>query len=221
MVVVSLVGWSLLISRGRRENPCLRRYEFRLAFSAVILATNVFSLSMRLIPERWNLDSSLPLHLCDFAWMASCWSLIVQERRHALAHQMVFYWGLGLSTQAFIQPTLHHGIQTLDYWFFWIPHWQIVAVGLLNYFGFGLRPSWAGFRRTVAWTVFLVLCVTAMNIVLETPYCFTGRGTPENPTVVDVFGPWPWRILVLFAVVIAWFAILTKLCSDRSGQKEL
>ncbi len=220
VVLASLVAWGLLITWGRKEGSCLRRYEFRLAFSAAILATNVFWFFMRIMPDRWSLDSALPLHLCDFAWMACCWSLVVSDKRLSLAHQLVFYWGLGLSTQAFIQPTLHHGIATLDYWFFWLPHWQIVAVGLLNSISFGMGPTWKGFRRTVMYTVILVLCVTAVNIVLATPYCFTGRGSPENPTVLDFLGPWPWRIFVLFAIVISWFAVLTKLCARRPRRKE-
>jgi hypothetical integral membrane protein (TIGR02206 family) len=195
--------------RGKAADP--QFYWARLALAATILWASTFWTFFKLLPEHFNPDSAFPLHMCDFAWMAATASLVVSENRRALVHELVFFWGLGLSTQAFVQPTLSDGAQTIDFWLFWIPHWQIVAVGLLNYFAFGFRPTRQGFLRASVVTVILGMVVTCINIMHDTPYCFTGRGTPDNPTVVDFLGPWPWRIPILFVIVIAWFALLTKI----------
>lgn len=186
-------------------------YGVRLFMAATTLWTSTFWTLYKLNPERFNPDSAFPLHMCDFAWMAATVSLIRSEDRHALSHQLVFFWGLGLSTQAFLQPTLNDGFKTIDFWLFWIPHWQIVAVGLLNFMAFGFRPTKQGFIRASLVTVALGTLVTVINVVFDTPYCFTGRGTPDNPTVVAFLGPWPLRIPILFSIVIAWFALLTKI----------
>ena len=34
----------------------------------------------------------------------------------------------------------------------------------------------------------------ALNLAIDTSYFFTGRAAPENPTPLDLLGPWPLRL---------------------------
>ena len=47
------------------------------------------------------------------------------------------------------------------------------------------------------------------NLLFSTSYCFTSRWTPMNPTILDVLGPWPLRILWMYLIGAAIFALMT------------
>src|SRR5690349_3060666 len=46
---------------------------------------------------------SLPLQICDLAWIFVAWALLTG---HPVASALTYYWGLTLSVQALLQPTL-------------------------------------------------------------------------------------------------------------------
>src|SRR5205085_885108 len=56
-----------------------------------------------LLPWMWNVSYSLPLQLCDLAWITAVYALWTRRR---WAHALLYYWGLTLSSQAFITPEL-------------------------------------------------------------------------------------------------------------------
>ena len=172
------------------------------------------------LPEHFAWSHSLPLHLCDFAWIAAGWSLWSGGDPQRLRHQVPVLWGLALSLIAFVTPTLTSGPGGLHFWSFWITHWQILAVCLWNLVQ-GTRPDLRGLRGTLLLTAAAFALATAVNLVLmnfghDTSYFFTGDSLPSRPTPLDALGPWPLRILwiallgVLALVLIALPFLLTR-----------
>ena len=219
VIVLSLLSWGGLLWWARRSGSRDAAYVLRLGLAAFILATNLFWTYYKFRPERWNPDSSWPLHLCDFAWMAGVISLLTAKGEGALIHELTFFWGIGLSTQAYFTPTLRDGPALIDFWMFWLAHWQIVALPLLNVLAFGMRPSLAGARRSIVVTILLAAPITVVNLLADTPYFFTGKGSPDNPTMIDHLGPWPWRLITLTAIVSMWFLILAFIFRRRQSER--
>ncbi|MEZ6196561.1 MAG: TIGR02206 family membrane protein [Planctomycetota bacterium] len=207
VVVAALAILVALVRRARRVKGSPEERPFRLRLGMAILAGNLAMQTYRLLPAHWNPDVSLPLHLCDFAWMAAAWSIL--SRRDGPGW-LVYYWGLGLSWQAFLTPTVDDGFAHPEFWAFWFLHGGIVAVALVNAFAFGPRPSWRGFVFTVATTLVLFLAVLGVNLALDTPYFFNSpddghvEGTP-----IALLGAWPLRLVWLGLIVIGLFALMT------------
>ncbi len=65
-----------------------------LAFGVASTVTELFPFSAR---------HSLPLQICDLAWIFVAWALLTA---HPLPLALTYYWGLTLSVQALVQPTL-------------------------------------------------------------------------------------------------------------------
>ena len=215
VVVASVVGWWAIVrlARRSRNRPGETRLRWGLAGAILLLEGSWFC--WKLTPDQWNIDSSLPFHLCDFAWMACVWSLIAAGSPHRLIHQTVVLWTLGLSVLGYLTPTVDVPPDDARFWEFWLIHWMVLATGILNIAAFGTAMTWRGCRGTIAISLALFFPVTLFNLAFDTPYFFSGKGTPDNPTPIDLLGEWPLRLLWMILLVIAWFHLLTRVLRSR------
>jgi hypothetical integral membrane protein (TIGR02206 family) len=217
VVLIALaIGTALLRAVRRHERAgdeeAVQLWCRRLGIA--ILGFNGIVQLYRLTPSVWNIDVSLPLHLCDFAWMAAGVALLTRAR---LPRALVFYWGLGLSWQAFLTPTVNDGLAHLTFWSFWILHGGIVITALAEVIVFDFRPTWRDWAATVVVTFLLFLGVLGLNLVWDTPYFFNSpddghvAGTP-----IALLGAWPLRLVWLALIVIGLFAGMTWLGQRRT-----
>ena len=190
---------------GRRlgDGRTRRRIELALAWSVV--AFQVAHLTYWFMPGNFRIGTSLPLHLCDLASLAAALMLFTNAR---WLRAVLYFWAIGLSTQAFFTPTLTDGIATLRFWFFWIGHLQIVGIAIYDVVVRGFRPTGRDFLIGLGASIAWAAVATAFNLWLGTNYGFIGSAMPENPTIVDHLGPWPWRVGVLGLIVTTLFAAL-------------
>lgn len=155
-------------------------------------------------PGRW--DILLPLQVCDLAgWIA----IVALATGNPIARAALFYWGLGLSTQAFVTPTVQVGPGFLRFWLFWVTHVQIVGSAIFDLVVLKLRPTWRTYAMGLGSIVFYFLCVLPLNMHFDWNYGYVGQGRPDAPTIIDALGPWPLRLLWMFFIVSTLFAILT------------
>ncbi|MFI4898809.1 MAG: TIGR02206 family membrane protein [Phycisphaerales bacterium JB059] len=170
-----------------------------------IVAFQSFAALWRVAPGSFDLNESLPLHMCRVVVWAAALAMLTESRR---ARTICFFWGLGLSSQGFVTPMWNHGLASVEFWLFWVSHAQIVGVAAYALTVLGYRPvradlffaSWSG--------VVFALVVIGANLALGTNYSYLGAGTYENRCVVDLLGPWPWRAPAMIAGALAIFGVL-------------
>jgi len=150
--------------------------------------------------------------------MLSAWSIRQGGDPRRAGHETLFYWGLGLAVLGFLTPTVTQGPATYSFWAFWLTHWQILAVTLLNLCVFGVRPGWRSCVRCALTTAGIAYLVMAFNVAFGTNYFFTGDTTPDNPTPIDALGSWPLRVVWVTLLVWAEFAVMT-LIVNRSASR--
>jgi hypothetical integral membrane protein (TIGR02206 family) len=183
--------------RGRTSG---RRMATTLAVSN--LAFGVASTGLGLVP--FNAHHSLPLQICDFAWIAVAVALLTCRPTPTA---LTYYWGLTLSVQALVQPTLTEPFPQPEFFVFWGKHlcivWGAVYVCLVLRHG----PDWRGYRRAVAWTFGWLVLLLCLNPLLGSNYGYV-NGKPKG-TVLDWLGPWPWYVAVEMLIVITGWALIT------------
>ncbi|MHC4081911.1 MAG: TMEM164-related integral membrane acyltransferase [Planctomycetota bacterium] len=209
VTAVSAAGWLLIVRASRPLAGTRAEQTFRLSLGLVILAVNLLFTVHRVAFVQQEFKESLPLQLCDLAWMVAAWSILSGGDPGRLQHQLAYYWGLGLSSFSYLTPVLQKGPATIFFWEYWTPHWLILAVAILNVAVFRVGPSWRSYLRVTAVTAALVGLGLLFNLAFDTSYCFTGRYTPTNPTLLDVLGPWPLRIVWMVLIGAAIFALMT------------
>ena len=207
-LAVSLLLWVVVIRRARRVVGSAAEAAFTRRLGLFILVWSLAVQVRELLPSYYHVGKSWPLHLCSLAWIVAVWGLFSRRR---LPRALIYFWGIGLSTQAFVTPNLSNndGIVSWRFWTFWVMHWQVVGTALVEVIGLRFRPTWPDWRRTVIFSLSIFVLVTFFNLAAGTNYFFSGRSDPDQTTVIDYLGPWPWRLLWMVGLVIGVFALMT------------
>lgn len=196
MAVACWLGWRW---RGTARGERLRVW---LGWGALVywLVSNAWYWT----PGVFEWKRVLPLHICDLAGIAAGVALLTR-RRWALA--VLYFWGLGLSTQAFVTPIIHEGPSRPEFWFFWATHVWVVGGALYAVTALGYRPSWRDFGFMVLVTLAYGAAIVPFNIAFRMNYGYVGMTMPGQPTLIDVLGPWPWRLVPLGGLVFTAMAL--------------
>ena len=149
---------------------------------------------------------SLPLQLSDLVTVSAVCALWT---RAPWAHALTYYWGLVLSSQALITPALAGpDFPSVEFLVFWGLHLAVVWVAVYQTWGLGLRPDWRGYRIAVAVSLGWAGVALAANGLTGGNYGFLSR-KPEVDSLLDLFGPWPWYVVVAMGLVFAVWALMT------------
>ncbi|MBP2371082.1 YwaF family protein [Pseudonocardia parietis] len=216
---IGLVVAVLLVVAGRALRGHPAATTFARGFAIAILAFEI-PLQIRLLtPAVWDIHISLPLQLSDLAWMTAAYALW-SGRRWACA--ALYYWGLTLTPQALFTPALDApDFPHVDFVAFWGLHLLLPWAAIYLTWGAGVRPTWRGMRTTLAITGVWAALTMTFNAVAGTNYGFLNH-KPNNPSLLDLLGPWPWYVAVeLVLVVVGWSLITWPWTRARSDVAEL
>lgn len=193
----------VVLGRRRREPGAsgATRGVLALALACAALPNQVYVLW----PGNFEAAGSLPLELCDLAWMTAIWALLT---RGTLPTALTYYWGLTLTVQGILTPSLGHGFGDPEYFVFWAKHLLVVWSALLLTLGLGRGPRWRDYWMCVAISLAWAVSVYAVDVAFDANYGYLVR-KPDSASLLDVFGPWPAYLVVSLGILIALWAAIT------------
>ena len=194
-----VLGW---VGTGHRSWEGEER--FRRGFAILIPVFTVPFQVLQLMPDDFTLGTSLPLQICDLSWMVAVWALWTRDSR---AVALLYFWGLTLTVQAAITPSLDQTFPDPRYFMFWGMHFLTIwaAVYLVCLVG---GPSWRGYRLTFAVTAVWAVAVLVFNAATGTNYGYLSR-KPETSSLLDALGPWPAYVGVEVVILAVGWALMT------------
>jgi hypothetical integral membrane protein (TIGR02206 family) len=208
VLAIFVIGAVVLVTIGRRQTEAQARVLGRVLAVLLVVAL-IVAMAYKL--ARLDIQTSVPLQLCDIAEIIAAYALWSQ--RH-WAFVITYYWGLFLSSQALITPDIgtpaegapdfpHHLFVT-----FFALHVLVVWAAIYLTWGQRMRPRWCDFRFAaivaLAWVVFTL----AFNVIFGTNYGYLNR-KPPTASILDFLGPWPTYLLVEIAIVAVVWALMT------------
>lgn len=158
------------------------------------------------LPGRFDPVTTLPLQMCH---IASLIASIVLLTRHNVARAVLYFWAFSLCTQAMITPSLVEPPSSGVFWSFWFLHGFVMLTAIYDIAVNGFCPAWRDYGKACAASAAYVALVLPVNLLLGSNYGFTGKSKPLNPSIVDLLGPWPERLLII--VPLAALAMLVAL----------
>jgi hypothetical integral membrane protein (TIGR02206 family) len=195
------LAWSGSRYRGTRTAATTGR-----VFAVVLVAFHVPIQVYDLTPARFDIEHSLPFQVSDLSWMAAAWAL---WSRRQWAYALTYYWGLTLVPQALVTPALTGPeFPSIDFISFWGQHLLVLWAAVYLTWWLGMRPDWPSFAFAGAVTVAWGLVMLGFNAVAGTNYLFVSR-KPDNPSLLDLLGEWPWYLGAELVVGLAAWALLT------------
>lgn len=152
-----------------------------------------------LTPPRLDVSESLPLQMCDVTGMLAPFALLLGVRA---AWTLVYFWGLGLSSQAFVTPVEGASPMEGAYWVFWGMHSVIVLVALYGVVVAGYRPGLRDLGLAIVLGAVYIVLMFLLNAATGWNYGYVGPEEPQ-PGVVGLLGGYPQRALFLALLGIA------------------
>lgn len=154
-----------------------------------------------------DLDSALPLHLCDVAAFIGGFALLTGKR---LLATLTYFWGLAATVQALATPAISIGFPHPAFIAFFVHHFAVVGAAFYLAIVSGWRaerPWWKSPLQAILWANVYLLVAMAVNHLLGTNFGFTAR-KPVNPSLLDHLGPWPIYLLWMQALAAVLFSLL-------------
>lgn len=221
VVTLTFLVGTIALCRSVSRLPFSPRRTFELFFGLWGMGFAFLYAAWWLFPRNFDINRSLPLHVCDVMSFLSPLSLLSGRRRYVA---LAVFFGLAFCTQAFIRPLAGPGplhlAKWVEFWGFWITHAMVVFVAIYWVWVHGFRPRWTDYRLVtmVAWiyvtAIFLFDAATGLN------YVYVGRGTPTGETFADELGPWPLRVVWMALIGQAALTALMLLRFLPGGEPE-
>ena len=200
-VFVGGVVGVVLLGRARRGrgpgDPVTRTYAVLVPIAPVIV------LVVDVVGD-FDLGVTLPLHLSDLSWIVAAVALWTQRPAWAA---VTYFWGLVLTSQAIITPSLGEDFPEPRFFGFWAVHLLIVWASIYLVWGLGLRPRWREYRIALAVTLAWAVLTFGFNAVADTNYGYLQR-KPSGGSALDLLGPWPVYVVAEIVIVAVVWALM-------------
>ncbi|MGM0813864.1 MAG: TIGR02206 family membrane protein [Pseudomonadota bacterium] len=194
LVVIAAVAVVVPLTVRRLALRQARTVAYLLA--ALLLGQEAFDLWRQIDARNLSPAALLPLHLCTLAVYLTAWTLVTRSYR---TYEVVYFWGLGGTTQALLTPDLTARFPDPAYLLFFAGHGLVIAGVMYLTITFRLRPRAASIPRVAAITAALAVIIFVINLWLDTNFLYL-MAKPAQPSLLDWFGSWPWYLVGLVIV---------------------
>jgi hypothetical integral membrane protein (TIGR02206 family) len=202
------------IYAGRKLKSELSKRRLGLAMSLIPVAIWA-SVSIHLLqaPPPLRLDLILPFHICYFLNLLLP---VMLWRKAYFLFEVSYFMVMAGCIQALLTPDMPQSFPhpfNIRYFFVHIGLAQSILYAIFVY---GFRPGWRSLGKSFLWSNIYFVFVAGVNVLLGTNFMYLCT-KPPSPTLLDLFGDWPWYILggellalVLFVVVLLPFLRFTR-----------
>lgn len=206
--VASTIFWIWLGKQQPNERAQQRIGLIQSLIPAVLWIA--LSIYMALFERLLNLGLVLPFHVCYFINLLL--PVMLWQRNYFL-FEVTYYMVMGGCIQALLTPDLKFSFPHFLNFRYFIVHMGLAQSVLYAVFVYRFRPTWRSFGRAFLWINLYFVFILGVNHLLGTNFMYL-RQKPDGPTLLDLFGEWPWYIvggeflcLVMFTLVMLPFAL--------------
>ncbi len=175
-----------------------------LSIALIALFIMVFDSVYRLLTGQFDILDDLPLFLCDIVVILLPF-IILKENRKWLG--ILYFWAVAGTLQALITPELEEGFPRFEFFRYFIMHAGIVSAVIYCIVVWRIKINWKDFLHAIVFAQVYIVSVHLINLLLQSNYSYTVR-KPEDPTILDLLGEWPWYIFWGEILMIALFLLL-------------
>ncbi|WP_246009538.1 TIGR02206 family membrane protein [Brevibacillus fluminis] len=176
----------------------------RYGLVVLLLMTEIAYQLWHLGVGTWTVTEVLPLQLCSVSLLLSCVMLVSRSYR---LFEVTYFWGIGGAGQAMLTPELFYPFPHFRFFHFFLAHGAIILACLHMVWVEGYRPTFRSIGKALLWLNALLLVALLVNQGTGGNYLFAAH-KPENPSLIDYLGPYPWYLLSLEGVAFLLFYVL-------------
>jgi hypothetical integral membrane protein (TIGR02206 family) len=181
-----------------------RSKAIRLALAVTILLDTIVYYSYLAWCGQLTFPDHLPLELCDASLLLIIVALFTLNKA---IFDLAYYWALAGATMALLTPNLLEPFPSFGSVQFFVDHGLIVTGVLYLVWSKQSRPRPGSIFRAMLVLNILAVFVGAFDYFFKTDYMYL-RAKPQNASLLNFLGPWPWYILATELVALGLFLLL-------------
>ncbi len=160
---------------------------------------------------QFNPTENLPLHLCGLSILLCA---VMLWTKSYLLFEIMYFAGIAGSLQALLTPYLTHGFPHFRFIQLFLSHGLILAAVVFLIASEKYRPYPASIWKALAFLILTGPIVGGLNYLMQfvPPYkignyfflCYK----PGSASLLDVLPAWPYYLIFMLLLALAFFAIL-------------
>ena len=173
-----------------------------------------YSLGHRYWPEF------MPFELCTI--VAYILGFMLLFKPSFAIFEVIFFWAIAGTFQGIITPRLFAAYPHYLFFEYFITHSGVVLATLILLFKYNWQLTWKSVKKSFLWLQVPAIFNLLFNFTFDVNYMFM-KELPKVPSLLDLFGEWPWYILgseifaiFIFSVCLTPFLIKNKLTNKIS-----
>jgi hypothetical integral membrane protein (TIGR02206 family) len=202
LVVFTFVGYILIKSAKRW--PKKKQIRVGIAMAYFLSFTLITWTGLKIYVNGFNVKEDLPLHLCN---IVSLLLPLFAIYRKQWVYEVLLFWILAGTSQAMITPDLVNGFPHYHFLKYWIVHAGLVIFIMYATFIYGMRPTVKSIFKSFLALQGYFLIMLLINYLLGSNYLFISH-KPEQGSLLDYLGDWPYYILMAELIVFPYFFLI-------------
>ncbi|EST52668.1 hypothetical protein T458_17060 [Brevibacillus panacihumi W25] len=195
--------WALYFYRRKLRASSMKE-TMRHTLAATLLLTELAFQFWHVWTQTWSTAYTLPLQLCSVSLLLCV--VMLYSKSYAL-YEVTFFAGVGGALQAMLTPELFYPFPHFRFLHFFLAHACIIWACLYMTWVEKYQPTLRSVWKTMVFLNLLLVIALLVNRWTGGNYLFVSR-KPDNPSLIDYLGAYPWYIISLEGVAIVMFLLL-------------
>lgn len=158
---------------------------------------------LKTFSSDFDIQENLPLHLCSFLGLIIP---IVSFKRKYLHYEIIFFLVLAGTLQSLITPS-SYSFLNFEFFRYWAVHAGLVIFMMYATFVYKMRPTLKSVWKSYFGFQVYMIIMFIINYFLGSNYFYTNR-KPDAASMLDLFGDWPYYVLIVNLIVIPFFLLI-------------
>ncbi|NVK53771.1 MAG: TIGR02206 family membrane protein [Flavobacteriaceae bacterium] len=203
LLILILITFGVILIKWAKKQPERTQIITGNIFTITISSFIIVGTGLKMYAGDFDYQKNLPLHLCSFLALTIP---IVSFCRKYLHYEIVFFLILTGTFQSLVTPTSYNFLN-FEFFRYWFVHAGLVIFMMYATFIYKMRPTLKSVWKSYLGFQVYMIVMFIINYFLGSNYFYTNR-KPDAASMLDLFGEWPYYVLVVNLIVIPYFFLI-------------
>ena len=203
LLIILLIAFGVILIKWAKKQSKKKQITAGNILANSISSFVIVGTGLKMYSGTFNIQEHLPLHLCSFLALTVP---IVSYYRRYVHYEIVFFLILTGTFQSLVTPSSYNFLN-FEFFRYWFVHAGLVIFMLYATFIYGMRPTLKSVWKSYAGFQVYMIVMFTINYFLGSNYFYTNR-KPDAASMLDLFGEWPYYVLIVNLIVIPYFLLI-------------
>lgn len=203
LLILILITFGVILIKWAKKQPERTQIVTGNILAITISSFVIVGTGLKIYSGDFDYQKNLPLHLCSF--MALIIPVLSLKRKY-LHYEVLFFLILTGTFHSLITPSSYNFLN-FEFFRYWFVHAGLVIFMMYATYIYNMRPTLKSvWKSYLGFQAYMIIMFT-INYFLGSNYFYTNR-KPDAASMLDLFGEWPYYVLIVNLIVIPYFLLI-------------